>query len=531
MARTSRQFNATRKDVTANLRASRPVAELTHTTAGARPWEPTEHFSDWQGNTNMVGSITFKSRLGPEHQARRSGTATRPTRAIPQYVEGVGFVVTFKISSTDSIGGGIGKGRFSANVGTSKANYQSGSKILKTLADAIDFRDNVRARASRSVFLPPPTSVEGGAHDPAGREPRRRDCHRDEYRGLHVLRRRPRLPGLRARLDQQRGTVGDAPRDMSVDVTRTYSDDTSSDPNISGLGLSNKKGHRRRRGSRGDLTGSTSRPSPARRPSSAGAADPGLPGPGATNRRVKTFRSQNAHDEYGFPVKYSASWQGSRWESKEVDEQGNVTETFGGGQDRDVRTGWFSENITRDKEQHANAQIEATLQNGKESYAARFTVSGKSGASNLEELGKIFMGANHEAGDSSGYWLLTAQIDPAVVRELEQNSKDFRSATTTADRMRIYRDHVRKHGAHMIGGQVRAGGNDQAWNLELPGDPNFPGAGGRAELNQQRARLQGQLKERPDSGRVGRLGSEGCDRRPDETAPGRRGQGQVHGPA
>jgi hypothetical protein len=61
----------------------------------------------------------------------------------------------------------------------------------------------------------------------------------------------------------------------------------------------------------------------------------------------------------------------------------------------------------------------------------------------------------------------------------------------------------------MIGGQVRAGGHALAWNLELPGDPNFPGAAGREALNKKRADLQAQLKAKPDS--AGSVASEAKD--------------------
>ena len=51
----------------------------------------------------------------------------------PQYIEGVGFLVTFKISSTDSVGVGGGKSfggtHAGVDVGRSEANYQSGSRI------------------------------------------------------------------------------------------------------------------------------------------------------------------------------------------------------------------------------------------------------------------------------------------------------------------------------------------------------------------------------------------------------------------
>jgi membrane-associated HD superfamily phosphohydrolase len=51
----------------------------------------------------------------------------------------------------------------------------------------------------------------------------------------------------------------------------------------------------------------------------------------------------------------------------------------------------------------------------------------------------------------------------------------------------------------MIGGQVRSGGDPQAWNLELPGDPNFPGASGRAELEDKHKAHRQQLTDKHES--------------------------------
>ena len=422
------------------------------------------------------------------------------------------FMVTFKVSSTysASIGGGKGSGGVhgSVHVGKSKTNFESGSRMFKTLDEANDFRDNVRQRTDRSAFMPPPTSVLGALQIPEG-----------ESRGAGTAT--ATTEGGALDIEQGLGNVGythvsTETNELSimkvgpttVDVTRTFSEDDTSDPHISGLGLSNTKGKSGETGRaviyQFDLNTENGKAAFQR-----WCGSDQDPGDGATNKRIRTFRSRNAHDDYGFPVKFSASWKGRTWQMRDVDELGNVTETFGGGTDRDIRTGWFSENITRDKEQHANAQIVATLKGGKESYTARFTVSGKSGDSNLEELGQIFSGANHPAGRSSGYWLLTAPIDPKVVHELERDNPLFRNAKTVQERMEIYTAYEEQHGPRMIGGQVRQGGKPLSWNLELPGDPNFPGASGREALNQQRARLAAQLKGKPDS--AGSIASEAKD--------------------
>jgi hypothetical protein len=51
----------------------------------------------------------------------------------------------------------------------------------------------------------------------------------------------------------------------------------------------------------------------------------------------------------------------------------------------------------------------------------------------------------------------------------------------------------------MGGGQVRARGDSLAWNLELPGDPNFPGASGRADLEQKHQSQRDSLAKQHDS--------------------------------
>jgi hypothetical protein len=496
--------NASKSQVNLGTKGVDVSKEISHTTAGGAKVAAGGNVSfDWSGNMSAVGSATFESQHGLSISPT-VGHSDQADASDPQYVEGVGFLVTFKISSTDSVGVGGGKSlggtHASASVGKSKAEFQSGSRIFKTLDEATDFRDNVRKRAERSVFMPPPTSVAGALQIKLGESGGGGTSTATTIGGSASFGEGP-IQG-----DVGYTHVSTSTEEVSVmrvgqttvDVTRTFSEDTTRDPHIKALGFSNTKGHAGETGLaltyRFDLA--TESGSAAFRRWCEG---PVPPGDGATNLRTKYFESSNAHDEYEFPVKFSAKWKSHKFEFKEIDDAGNVTEGFGGGQDRDTRTGWAARNITGDKEQHANAQIVATLNNGKESYAARFAVSGKSGDSNLEELGKMFSGAKHDAGESSGYWLATAQINPAIVHELERDNPAFRNAKTTEDKMRIYSDYAEERGAQMIGGQVSAGGDRLAWNLELPGDDNFPGERGRAKLNDLRQRLSAQLKEKPDT--------------------------------
>jgi hypothetical protein len=485
-----------RSNVDVNFKGVEARKDITHTTKGGAKVGAGVHGSiDFEGNTNLVGSATFESRSGLSISPS-IGTSDQADASDPQYIEGVGFVVTYKLSTTDNYGVGGGKSlgggtSASVNVGHSEAKYRSGSRIFQKFDEANAFRDNVRRETQETMFTLPPTTVAGALQIKQGESRGGGKASANTIGGSLSYGEGLGDIGYShvSTTNEEVSVMRTGP--TTVDVTRTFSEDTTKDPKIGAFGMSNTKGTSEETGRAVTYTFDLATPNGIAAFNKWVSA-PDAPGAGATNKRTKTFKQKNHHDDYGMPVKFSASWKERKWESKEEDEAGNVTETFGGGQDRDTRTGRVAE-FLGDREQHANAQIEATIKNGQESYAARFTVSGKSGDSNLEELGKIFMGSHHDAGDSSGYWLLTAQIDPLVVKELERSNKAFRNAKTAADRMRIYTDWVEENGARMLGGQVRGGTRANAWNLELPGDPNFPGAAGRAALDDKQQASRDQL--------------------------------------
>lgn len=494
-----------KSNVDVNFKGVEGGKDITHTTKGGHQVGAGVHGSmDWDGNTNLVASATFATRSGLSISPS-VGHSDQADASDPQYVEGTGFVVTYKLSATDNYGVGGGKSigggtSASVNVGHSEANYQSGSRIFKTLDEATHFRDNVRKETWLSRFTPPPTSVAGALQIPMGESRGGGKASANTIGGsLSYGDGMGSLGYNRVSTSNEEVSVMRTGQN-TVDVTRTYSDDLTKDPNIGAFGFSDTKGTSEEKGHAVTYTFDLSTPNGVAAFNRWVSVD-GAPGAGAQNRRVKTFKQANHHDDYGMPVKFSASWKDRKWESREEDEAGTVTETFGGGQDRDTRTGRVAE-FLGDKEQHASAQIEGMIKNGEESFAGRFVVSGKSGDSNLEELGKIFMGSHHDAGESSGFLLLTVQIDPLVVKELERNVPAFRKAKTRQDRMRIYTDYVRENGARMIGGQGRGGSKPLPWNLERPGDPNFPGAGGRAELDAKHQAARAQLASDHTSGKA-----------------------------
>ena len=184
---------------------------------------------------------------------------------------------------------------------------------------------------------------------------------------------------------------------------------------------------------------------------------------GATLKSMTSSGSEEDHDNVSIPLMGTARWTGTTWEVVKTDAAGRPRAVRRASRPRtrtpagSVATSW-----TRTSSIRARASCPASKATTKgkqqEGYRAEVKVSGESGDYNREQLGKMFMGAAHE-GDAtaSGEWTLSAEVSPAVVRELEQNNKEMREAKTKEDKMRIYSKLVKERGAAMVGAQVGPG--------------------------------------------------------------------------
>ena len=188
------------------------------------------------------------------------------------------------------------------------------------------------------------------------------------------------------------------------------------------------------------------------------------------------------------------------WHKETRDEQG-VTKEFGGEQVHQQDPTWLGE-LTGDRELYSSAQLISQQIRGKEQYTAIINIKSESGEYNREQFGKIFRDVKTSGPvEQSGAWTLSAEIDKKVVHELERVSTKFKDAKNQDDKQRILSDVFRKSGAGMAGGLVRSGGRFMlAWDLELKGDPNFPGPAGREKLAMQREELARKLKASPRGG-------------------------------
>ena len=210
-------------------------------------------------------------------------------------------------------------------------------------------------------------------------------------------------------------------------------------------------------------------------------------------------------DVYSFAHIGKIGWDSKAWQQTVVDDKGTHA-AAGGGQTEQVELNRIRY-LTGDKNRHSDAQITGHLENGKATdFSAQMTVGGEDASFNREQFGRIFRGAKAGPGvdvKTSGEWTLTADIDPKLFEELAQIDPDMRKAKTREEQLKIYSELAKAGGAQMISGQVRASGKKLAWNLELKGDPNFPGAAGREALNAKRAKLQQELKSnRANAGAV-----------------------------
>ena len=79
-----------------------------------------------------------------------------------------------------------------------------------------------------------------------------------------------------------------------------------------------------------------------------------------------------------------------------------------------------------------------------------------------------------------------------------------------------------ERGGQMAGGLMRSGAKKTDWMVELKGDPNFPGAAGRAKLDAEKKALSDGLKADSDLRTGGRAAGGGDHRRARQAARGGR---------
>ena len=435
------------------------------------------------------------------------GVEVKASDPIP--AKGGGFDVTYTMTSSSGVSAGAsremgGGPSVGVSVGSTDASLQTGSRHFADEKAAKDFRDHAAAVIVRDQVLQlPPTTVAGALQIPIGEERGTGDVSGSSVGGSVALE------GASVGYGQSSSTThAFSVRRISqteFEVTGLVSGTKGSDWSISG-GLSDTKGGSTTTGFCRHLV---LRPRLERRPGRLRALcqRPAFPPiVGATMKSMTKSGSDGDHDTVSIPLMGAARWTGSTWEVDKTDAAG-THEQFGGEQSHDQDPSWFGRHVLDEDELHSSAQIVSTVETGpggetSETHEAQVKVSGESGEYNREKLGDVFGDTSHGDAKASGEWTLSAEVSPAVIRELSKVVPEMRAARTEEDRLRVYSKLVKENGARMVAAQVGLAGDATAWNLELKGDKNFPGEDGRAELERHRAALKERLRGDPTSARA-----------------------------
>jgi hypothetical protein len=473
------------------------VGALRQTASGTQHGVNIGLTQNWEGGTSA--HISYQAQTAKGHGASvtvsggHSVTAEDPVEVAPGVWE-VRYTVTD--SSTVGAGGSVkGPGLLGggASGSVTEADLKTASRRFTDEKAAQKFKENAADRVAKEGGFGyfPPTTVAGALSIPIG-----------EARGIGTSRTKAGSVSATfgATLSKSGHTTSSGELTVrrvglvTVQVTTMISGTEGSDWGISAV-LENEAG--------GSTTNSYAITYEFNLATNEGVDAferfvkfPLPPGSGAKRVSVETLKSSEGHDRYTL-FGGTRVLSGTTFEARTTDEQG-THERYGGVQADDQKPGWIL-SLLGDEELHSKAQIVRAQENDKDVGAkAEFKVSGESGEHNRAEFGKIFLGARHSGtAKASGDWTLTAPVPQEAIRELEKSSPRLRAARTMDDKMRVYSELVKEHGAPMLGGQV--GITSKGWDLQLKGDDNFPGEKGRQRLNQLRKDLADALKASPDS--------------------------------
>ena len=226
----------------------------------------------------------------------------------------------------------------------------------------------------------------------------------------------------------------------------------------------------------------------------------GIPAMGGwKNIGETTIDTQASYDRYSIPLLGTAEWREPEWESDTIGEQGRGHE-IGGGQEHQQDPTWLARK-TGDRKLFSSAQLIYRETEEKESYTAVIRVKSESGDYNQDEFAKAFFGAHatHDA-QPSGEWIISAEISKRAVEDIAALRDRAGLARTSRDKARMMTKLMTERGGQMAGGLMRSGAKKTDWMVELKGDPNFPGAAGRAKLDAEKKALSDGLKADPTSG-------------------------------
>jgi hypothetical protein len=470
--------------------ADRTSGKGTTTGAGAKVK------GDWKGNVEIEAYLNLQTKSGISFKPTVSH-GIKVEASEPIELPGGEFEVVYRIVETTGVGVGAGKqlgggANVGVNVGATHGEFQGGRRGFKSKADANAFRDNAAARVATEQLLSgnvPVTTVAGALQMPVG-ETRTTG----EISGK-TIGAQAGYSGVAVNVGKSKSTTHELAvkrtGQATFEVTGSVTGSKTGSVGISAPVLSHGYS------STGTKSFSVTFEFDVSKEQGRAAFElyckTGIP-PLQPPKVIENASSDADHETVSIPGLGSAVWTGTTWKVSRDTADGHSTQVYGGAQSHAQTTGWVGRHLGEDT-LNSNAQIVRVVQDGQEVGArAQFDVGGTSGEYNRAEFGKIFSGAKTDKdAKSSGQWTLSADVPKENIRALEQSSKKIRNAM---DEREAYSELVKENGAQMLGGQV--GMSSKNWDLELKGDPNFPGEKERTRLKELRKSLMARVRTNPE---------------------------------
>jgi hypothetical protein len=451
---------------------------------------------DWKGNIEVEAFINLQTKGGLSFKPTASH-GIKVEASEPIEAAGGGFEIVYRIIESSGVGVGGGKqtgggASVGVNVGATKGEFQGGRRSFKTKDEANAFRDNAAARVATEQLLTkdtPVTTVAGALQIPVGETRTSGDISGKSigaqagYSGvaINVGKSTSKTHELAVK------RTGEA----TFEVTGSVSGSKTGSVGISAPVLSH--GYSSTNTTSFAVTFEFDVSKEQGRAAFELYCKTGIP-PMQPPKVIEKAASDSDHETVTIPGLGSAVWTGSTWQVTRDTADGHTTQVYGGSQSHQQTPGRVGKLIGEDTLK-SNASITRVVVDGEEvASKAQFNVGGTSGDYNRKELGKIFMGAKTE-GDvkPSGEWTISADVPKESIDALAKNSRKIRNAM---DERQAYSELVKEGGAQMLGGQV--GITSKSWDVELKGDPNFPGEKERTRLKQLRKDLMARVRSNPE---------------------------------
>jgi hypothetical protein len=455
---------------------------------------------DRKGNVEVELNYNIQSKSGLSFKPTASrGVKVEASDPVP--VEG-GFEVTYRIADTTGAGLGLGKqtkggASFGLTGGATEADFQGGKRVFKTQDEAEKFRDNAAERvASERMFTPvlDPATVAGALQIPEGETRSSGDI---SGRSIGAS---AGYSGVALNVSKSKSTTREVAikrtGTSTVEVTGSVAGSKTGSVGISAPALTH--GYSSTNTTNFAVTFEFDLSKEQGRTAFLLYCRTGWPPP-QTPKVIEKGSGEADTETFTIAGLGTVVWTGTTWKTQKQLAGGATTEVYGGAQIHEQKPGTVGKWIGEDTLKSNASIIRAQQDNEDVGARAQFTVGGSSGEYNRKELGKIFTGAKTSGNEKpSGEWTLSAPIPKDRIADLERVAPTLRRAAGMDEKMEAYSKLVKEHGAGMLGGQV-GGSTSKAWDLELKGDPNFPGEKERSRLADLRKSLMATIRAAPES--------------------------------